>query len=109
MRAFLHKPMRGFLANAAASTDDNDHLPREFFLGRHPLEFRFFKQPVFDVECLLLRQRDVFVNRLRPAHDFDRAIVKFRRDAGFRFIFAPRNHAAAGNQNDGRVGIAHRG
>ena len=82
-------------------------LAREFLFRRHPLQFRLLQQPVFDVEGFLLRQRNVLVNRLRAAHDLDGAVVKFRRYARFAFVLAPGNHAQAGNQNDGRIRIAH--
>ncbi len=101
--------MRGFLADARTRANHDDDLPREFFFRRHALQLRFFEQPVFDVEGFLLRQRDILVNRLRAAHDFDGAVVKFRRDPRLGFVLAPRDHAEAGDQHHGRVRIAHRG
>ena len=99
VRAFLDEPVRGFLADAAARADDDDDLPREFLFRRHALQLRFLEQPVFDVERLLLRQRDVLVDRLRAAHDLDGAVVKFRRDARFALVLAPGDHAQAGDQD----------
>ena len=100
--------MRSFFSDSRTCADDDDDLPRQFFLRRHPFQLRLFEQPVFDVERLLLRQRDVLIHRLRPAHDLDGAVVKFRRDTRFGFVLAPRNHAQARNQNDRRVRVAHR-
>jgi len=42
MRAFLHQPMRGFLADAGARTNDDDDLASEFLFRRHSLELRLF-------------------------------------------------------------------
>ncbi len=109
MRAFLDEPVRGFLADAAAGADDDDDLAREFLFRRHALQLRFLEQPVFDVERLLLRQRDVFVDRLGAAHDFDGAVVELGGDARFGFVLAPGDHAEAGNQHDRRIRVAHRG
>ena len=47
-------------------------------------------------------QRDVFIDRLRAAHHFDGAVVKLRGDARFGLVLAPRDHAEAGNEHDGR-------
>ena len=107
MRAFRHEAPCRFHTDAGTGSDDNDDLPGEFLFGGHPFQFSFFEQPVFDIERLLLRQRDIFVNRLRAAHDFDGAVVKFRRDARLGFVLAPRNHAKAWNQDDGRIRVAH--
>ena len=87
--------MRGFLADAAAGTDDDDDLPGEFLFRGHALQLRFFEQPVFDVESFLLRQGDVFVDRFRAAHHFDRAVVELRGDARFGLVLAPGDHAEA--------------
>ena len=81
---------------------DDDDLPREFLLGRHALELRFLEQPVLDVERFLLRQRDVLVDRLGAAHDFDRAVVELGRDAGLGLVLAPGDHAQARDQHHGR-------
>ena len=109
VRAFLDEAMRGFLADAAAGADDDDDLPREFLFRRHALQLRLLEQPVFDVEGLLLRQRDVFVDRLGAAHHFDGAVVKLRGDARLGFVLAPRDHAEAGDEHDRRIRVAHRG
>ncbi len=109
VRAFLHEPVRGFLADAAARADDDVDLPGQFLFRRHALELGFFEQPVFDVERLLLRERDVFVDRLRAAHDFHRAVVELGGHARLRLVLAPRDHAEAGDEDDRRVRVAHRG
>ena len=108
VRAFLDQTMRGFLADAAAGTDDDDDLPREFLLRGHALQLRLFEQPVLDVESFLLRQRDVFIDRFRAAHHFDGAVVELGRHARFRLVLAPRDHAEARDQDDRRVRVAHR-
>ena len=93
VRAFLDQTVRGFLADAAARADDDVDLPGEFLLGGHALELGFLQQPVFDVERLLLRQRDVLVDGLGPAHDLDRAVVELGGHARFALVLAPRDHA----------------
>ena len=77
------------------------------FSGRHALELRLLEQPVFDVEGFLLRQGDVFVDRLGAAHDFDGAVVELGGDARLALVLAPGDHAEAGNEDDGRVRVAH--
>ena len=109
MGAFLDEAVGGFLTNTRASTDDDDDLTGEFLLGRHALEFGFFQEPILDVESFLLRQRDVFINRFRTAHDFDGTVIEFSRDPGFGLILTPSNHAETRDENDGRVRIAHGG
>ena len=108
MGAFLDEAMGGLLADAGAGADDDDNLTGEFLLRRHALQFRFFEQPVLDVEGFLLRQGDVLVDSFGATHDFDGAVVELSRDAGFGLILAPSNHAEAGDEHDGRVRIAHR-
>ncbi len=73
--AFLDEAQRDFAADAAAGADDGDDLAREFLFGRHALELGFLKEPVLDVEGLLLRERDVAVDGLGAAHDLDGAAV----------------------------------
>ncbi len=65
MRAFFDEAMRRFFSNSRTRANDDDDLPRQFLLGGHPFQLRFFEQPVFDVKRFLLRQRDKLVNRLR--------------------------------------------
>ena len=89
VRAFLHEAVRGFLADAAAGADDDDDLPRQFLLGGHALQLRLLEQPVLDVEGFLLRQRDVFVDRLRAAHHFDGAVVELGGDARLAILSLP--------------------
>ena len=96
MGAILDKSVRGFLADAAASSHHHDNLAGELLFRRHPLEFRFFEQPVFDVEGFLLRQGNVFIDGFSSTHDFDGAVIKLRRDTGFRLILAPRDHPQPG-------------
>ena len=109
VRAFLDEAQRDLAADAAARADHGDDLPREFLLRGHALELRFLEQPVFDVEGLLLRQRDVGVDRLRAAHDLDGAVVELGRDARLALVLAPGDQAEAGDEDDGRVGVAHGG
>ena len=47
------------------------------------MKFGFFEEPVFDIECLLLREGGVFIDRFRAAHDFDGAVIELGGDAGF--------------------------
>src|SRR5688500_2780149 len=56
VRAFLDATMGNFPADTGARANHHDNLAGKFFLRGHPLEFRFFEQPIFDVEGLLLRQ-----------------------------------------------------
>ena len=51
-------------------------------------------------------QRDVLVDRLRAAHDLDRAVVELRRHARFALVLAPGDHAHPGDE-DARSG-SHR-
>ena len=81
VRAFFHKPMRSFFADARSSANDNDDLSSKFFLRWHPLQFCFFKQPIFDVKCFLLWERNVLVNRFGATHHFNCAVIKLRRDS----------------------------
>ncbi|MGC3992448.1 MAG: hypothetical protein QM796_22660 [Chthoniobacteraceae bacterium] len=62
-----------------------------------------------DVEGFLLREGDVFVNRLGAAHDFDGAVVELGGDAGLGLVLAPGDQTEAGDEDDGRVRIAHGG
>ena len=101
--------MRGFLADAGAGADDDDHLAGKFLLGGHALELRLLQEPVLDVKGLLLRERDVAVDRLRAAHHLDRAVVEFGGDPRLRLVLAPGDHAQARDQDHSRVRIAHRG
>ena len=109
VRAFLDEAMGDFLADAAAGADDDDDLAGQFLLGRHALQLRLFEQPILDVERLLLRERDVLVDRFGAAHDFDGAVVELGGDARFALVLAPGDHAEAGDEDDGRVRVAHRG
>ena len=97
--------MGNFAADARARADDGDDLAGEFLFGRHPAQLGFFHKPVFDVKRLLLREGDVFVHRLGTADDLDGAIIKLGGGAGLALVLAPRNHAKAGDEEDGRVGI----
>jgi hypothetical protein len=106
VRAFFHEPMRGFLADAAACSDDDDDLTRQLFLGGHALELGLLEQPILDIERLLLRERDVFIDRLGAAHHFDGAVVEFRRDSRLGLVLAPGDHAQAGDEN--HVGFGSR-
>ena len=90
VRAFLDEAVRGFLADAAAGADDDDDLAGEFLLGGHALQLRLLEQPVLDVEGLLLRQGDVFVDRLGAAHHLDGAVVELGGDAATRSCPCPR-------------------
>ena len=109
VRSVLHDSVGGFFPDAAAGSDHDDHLPGEFFFGGHPAQFGLFEEPVFDVEGFLLWQGDVFVDGLGSAHDFDRAVVKFGGDPGFALVLAPGDHAEAGDEHHGRVGVADGG
>ena len=109
MRTVAHYAMGHLAADATAGTNDDDDLPREFHLGGHPLQLGFLERPVFDIKGFLLRQRDVFINRLRAAHYFHRAVVKLRGYAAFAFVFTTRNHPATGDEHYRRVRIAHGG
>ena len=106
--AFLDEAMGGLLADAGAGADDDDDLTGEFLLGRHALQLRFFEQPVLDVEGFLLRQGDVLVDGFGATHDFDGAVIELRRDAGFGLVLTPSDHTEAGDEDDGRVRVAHR-
>jgi hypothetical protein len=55
MRALFDETMRGFLANTRPCADNHMDLSRKLLLRGHPSEFCLFKQPVFNVECFLLR------------------------------------------------------
>ena len=103
-----NKAMRGLLTDAGACTNDDHDLPGEFFFRRHTLELGLLQQPILDVECFLLRQRDIGIDGLGTAHHFDRAIVKLSRHAGFGLILAPGNHAQTGDEHHGRVRITLR-
>ncbi len=83
-------------------------LSRQLFLRRHAFQLCLFEQPVLDIECFLLRQRDVFIHRLGAAHHLDRTVVKLRRDARFALILAPRDHSNARDQDHRGIWIAHR-
>jgi len=107
VRAFFDEAVGDLLSDAAAGADDDNDLAREFFFGRHAAQLGLFKEPVLDVEGFLLWERSVLVDGLRAAHDFNCADVELGRDPGFTLVFAERNHAEAGNQNDRRVRIAH--
>ena len=48
------------------------------------------------------------IDRLRAAHHFDGAVVEFGGDARFALVLAPGDHAEAGDEDDGGVGVAHR-
>ena len=108
VRALSPEAVRGFLADAGAGADHDHDLARQFLLGGHALELRLFQQPILDVEGLLLRQRNIFIDGLGAAHDFDGAIVEFSGHAALRLVLAPRNHAEARDQHDGRIRVAHR-
>ena len=109
VRAFLDEPMGGLLADAAAGADDDDDLAGEFLFRRHALQLRLFEEPVFDVERLLLRQGDVFVDRFGAAHHFHGAVVELGGNARLGLVLAPGDHAEAGNEDDRRIRVAHRG
>ena len=81
------------LTDTGTGADDDYHLPGEFFFRRHASKLGLLQQPVLDIESLLLRQRDIFIDRFGAAHDFDRAVVEFGRHSRFRFVFAPGNHS----------------
>jgi hypothetical protein len=87
--ALAGEPVRRLLANAGTGPDDEHHLAGELLLGRHALQLRLLQQPVLDVEGLLLRQRDVAVDRLGAAHHLDRAVVEFGGDAATRSCPCP--------------------
>ena len=101
--------MGDFFADAAARADNHGNLARQFLLRGHAAEFGFFEQPILDVEGLLLRQRDVLVDGLGAAHDFDGAIVELGGDARLALVLAEGDHAEAGDENDRRIRIAHGG
>ena len=101
--------MRDFFADAAARADDDGDLAGEFLFRRHAAELGFFEQPIFDVEGLLLRQRNVSVDGFGAAHHLHGAVVKLGRDAGLALVLAEGDHAEAGNENDRRVRVAHGG
>ncbi len=109
MRAFFDEAVRGFLADAGAGANDDDDLARQLFLGGHTLQLRLFEQPVFDVERLLLRKRNVSVDRLGAAHDFNRAVVELSGHAALGLVLAPRDQADAGDEHHGGIRVAHRG
>ena len=107
MRAIAHHAMCHLAADAAAGADDHDDLTREFLLGGHALQLGFFEGPIFDVEGFLLREGDIFIDRLGTAHHFHGAVVKLRGHAAFAFVFTPRNHPATGDEHHRGVRIAH--
>ena len=107
--AFFDDAMRGFFTDAGAGADDDDDLARELFFGGHALQFSFFQKPVFDVEGFLLRKRDVGIDRLGAAHDFNGAGIKFGGNPALRFIFAPRDQTDAWDEHDRGIRVAHRG
>jgi len=92
VRALFNEAVGGLLADARAGADDDDDLARELFLGGHALQLRLFEEPVFDVECFLLREGDVGVDRLGAAHDLDGAVVELGSDAALGLVFAPGDH-----------------
>ncbi len=101
--------MGRLLADAAAGADDDDDLAGEFLFRRHALQLRLLEEPVLDVERLLLRQGDVFVDRLGAAHHFHGAVVELRGHARFGLVLAPGDHAETRDENDRRIRVAHRG
>ena len=109
VRAILDESMRCLLADAAAGADDDDNLPGEFLFRWHALQLRFLEEPILDVERLLLRQCDVFVDCLSAAHHFHGTVVELRCHTRLGFVLAPGDHAETRNENDRRVWVAHRG
>ena len=101
--------MGSFLTDARARTDDDDDLAGELFLRGHTLQFRFFEEPVFDIESFLLGEGDILVNSFGPPHDFHGAVVELGRDPRLRLILTPGNHAQAWDEDHGRIRVAHGG
>nr|GEU28680.1 hypothetical protein [Tanacetum cinerariifolium] len=106
-RAFLQKLFGHGLADAAGAAGHQRDAARQAFRLGHALQFRFFQQPVFDVERFLFRQADVGVHAVRAAHHVDRIDVKLAGDARSGLVLGERQHAHAGNQVDDRIGVAH--
>jgi len=54
------------LADSRACTDHDHNFAEPVPFRRHALQLCLFKQPIFDIEGLLLRQRNVFVDASAP-------------------------------------------
>ena len=109
MSSLLDETISGLAADATSCTDDRDDLACHLLLGGHALELGLLEEPVLDVKGLLLGQGDILVYRLGAAHDLDCAVVELRGDAALALVLAPRDHSQSGDEDDGRVRIAHRG
>ncbi len=102
----------------------------ELFLSGLAADLRLFERPVLDAEGFAGRKRDVVVvhseevgrdaggglrnsiaglavaKSARALHDADGIRVELAGDTGLSLILAEREHADAGDQNDGWAGVA---
>ena len=108
VRPVLREPVGDLPADAAAGPDHHRDPAGQLLLRRHPPQLRLFELPVLDVERFLLRQGDVLVDRLGPAHHLDGAVVELGRHARLALVLAPGDHADAGDEDHRRVRVAHR-
>ncbi len=126
----LRRQQRNLAANSAAAAHNQNHLAAQFFLRRLASNLGFLQLPVFDAEGFRRRQsyivrmhgegagrgrgtrlgeglgRGSSVQRGCAFHDMDCVYVELAGEAGFGFALAKTEHADAGNQNHGGIGIA---
>ena len=83
--------------------------PSRLFGLRQELQLALLEDPVLDAEGLLLGDRSVGVDALRPSHHVDGLDVVLGGVAGGGLVAMEGQHAQAGDEHEHRVGIAHRG
>src|SRR6185295_19630811 len=117
-------------ADAIATADHQSDLAAEFRFGRHALKLGFLQRPVFDLECLAARQRDVVVKLLetlgllrtprvrqwmghfavlqsvRAGHDVDGVDEEFRGNARFLLVLSKAEQADAWNDDYRGIGVS---
>ena len=102
----LQQPLCRGRPDATRAPGHERHPPCQRLWPGHPLEFRLFQQPVFDIESLLFRQALIGGYRACPAHHVDRVDVELSRDARGRLVEREGDHPDAGHQIDHGVGVA---
>ncbi len=103
------EPLGDGLADAGSATSHQRNAAGERLGLRHPPQLGFLERPVLDAKLLALLDGRVRGQRLGTAHHVDRVDVELAGDPRSLLVLAEGEHPHAGDENDGRIGTAHRG
>ena len=89
---FLCKFFRNGFTDTTGTAGNQRNTARQSFWLWHTLQFCFFQQPVFNIECFLSGQRSILRNSFGAFHYIDGIDIKFCSYPGRLFIFCKGEH-----------------